>query len=396
MSVPRLLYIDANASFINPTRNLLPVALMSAADVTFFGPGHVASDVLARGLSAFIDAKGPFDLAASNTLVLFSDMKDPALYAETVKRAYAYDGNADDLHYLPVLAKQFAALDMPRLAILLENDFYNWSAQERDLVEMRADYFIGFGEEFSPFLADMPYLKMERFASSATDIWTEFARSRRTKIASLPHFVSDSEFTITPLSARERDWSIMGVQYRARGVARDALKAISIEPVMDTRFRQVLNLARRLRLIRGEKRLVQRFLNQDFSDRIASARYSYTCGSGLMMPIRKFFEIPAAGAVLVCRPFYGFSAAGFEDGVHALISEPERIADIHQKLTYDPDFAERIARAGQKLIFERHSLNARARDLSEIIRAIVAKQFFGSQWVGGFHRLRHKNGEAML
>lgn len=384
----RLLYVDANASFINPTRNLLPVALMAAADVTFFGPGHVSSDVLARGLSAFVDARGPFDVVASNTLVLFSDMKDPAAYAETVKRAYAYEGEPDDLHYLPVLAKQFASLDIPRIAILLENDFYNWTTRERDLVESRADVFIGFGEELSPHLADMPYVKMERFASQATDIWADFAHRHKSRIASLPHFVSESEFNITPLSARPHLWSIMGVQYHARGVARDALRAISVEPIMDSRFRRVLSLLRKLRLLRGEKRIVQRFLNQDFGDRIAATRFSYTCGSGLMMPIRKFFEIPAAGAVLVCRPFHGFSALGFEDGVNCIVSEPERIADVHQRLTYEPEFAQRVASAGQKLVLERHALSARARDLGEILRAIAAKRFAGSEWVGGHHRLR--------
>jgi len=390
----RLLYVDANASFINPTRNLLPVALMVSADVTCFGPGYVSSDVLARGLSAFIDAKGPFDLAASNTLVLFSDMTDPARYAETVKRAYAYDGAADDLHYLPVLAQQFAALEMPRIAILLENDFYNWTSRERDLVESRADFFIGFGEEMSPRLAAMPYVKMERFASSATDIWADFARRHASRIASLPHFVSDSEFSITPLNARRNQWSIMGVQYHARGVARDALRAIAVEPVMDTRFRRVLSLVRKLRLVRGAKRMVQRFLTQDFGDRIASTRYSYTCGSGLLMPIRQFFAIPAAGAVLVCRPFHGFSALGFEDGVNCIVSEPERIADAHQRLAYDPDLAQRVATAGQKLVFERHSLAARARNLAEIVTAIASKTFKGSEWVGGHHRLRAQEERA--
>lgn len=388
MTLPRVLYVDANASFINPTRNLLPIAFMAAADVTFFGPGHVASDRLACGLAAFIDKHGPFDLVASNTLVLFSDMKDPAAYAETVRRAYAYEGVPDDLHYLPVLAKQFAALSMPRLAVLLENDFYNWTERERDLIESRADVFIGFGEELSPYLQDMPYLKMERFASLATDIWAAFARTNRTRIASLPHFVSDAEFHMTALSAREHDWSIMGVQYHARGVARDALRAKAIEPVMDTPFRRLLNLARRLRMMRGEKRLVQRFLNQDFGDRIASTRYSYTCGSGLMMPIRKFFEIPAAGAVLVCRPFYGFAALGFEDGVNCIISEPERIGDVHQRLQADPDLAQRIARAGQKFVFKRHGLAARADDLALVIKSIADRTFMGSEWVAGQHRLR--------
>ncbi len=395
MTQPRLLYVDANADFINPTRNLLPVAMMGAADVTFFGPGHVSSDCLARGLPAFVEENGPFDLAASNTLVLFSDMKDPAHYAETVRRAYAYDGAPDDLHYLPVLARQFAELPMPRLAVLLENDFYNWTARERDLVLSRANIFIGFGAEMSPHLADMPYLRLERFASSATDIWADFSRAHKAQIASLPHFVSDAEFTITPLSARRRDWSIMGVQYHARAVARDALRAVSVEPVMDTRWRRVLSLARKLRLFRGEKRFVQRFLNQDFGDRIASTRFSYTCGSGLMMPIRKFFEIPAAGTVLVCRPFFGFSALGFEDGVNCVVCEPERIADAHQTLVYDLAAAQRIADAGRKLIFDRHSLSARARDLADIFAAISEKHFFGSRWTGGQHRLLDATGEVI-
>lgn len=106
------------------------------------------------------------------------------------------------------------------------------------------------------------------------------------------------------------------------------------------------------------------------------------------MPIRKFFEIPAAGAVLVCRPFHGFSALGFEDGVNCIVSEPERIADAHQRLTYDLDHAQQLATAGQKLVMERHSISARARDLSVIMKSIVEGNFAGSEWVGGLHHLR--------
>ena len=46
----RYLYVDVNATFTNPTRNLLPLALLKAADIRFFGPGHVTSERLARGL----------------------------------------------------------------------------------------------------------------------------------------------------------------------------------------------------------------------------------------------------------------------------------------------------------------------------------------------------------
>ena len=387
----RFLYVDVNASFINPTRNLIPLALLKVGDFRFFGPGHVSSDVLARGLKAFVEEEGPFDLVVSNTLVLFSDSSDPARYAATLRAAYAYQGAPDDLLFLPIIASQFSSLTCPRVALLLENDFYNWTSKERDRVEACADFFIGFGEEFSPFQAEMPHLKDERFAGLSTDIWANFVRNRREQIASLLHFVSDAEFHITPLSLRNEPWSVMGVQYHARQVARDVLIAEGLQPIIDTRLRKFVSLLKKSGILRGEKRWVQKALNTDFSNRIAATRYSYTCGSGLMMPIRKFFEIPAAGSVLICRPFAGFEAAGFRDGENCIIAEPQNLAAVHADLSGDPERAERIARAGQQMILNRHSLSARADDLSMIVDAIADGQFSGSSWQNGRHRLRARS-----
>jgi len=384
----RYLYIDVNATFTNPTRNLLPLAFLKTGDVRFFGPGHVSSDCLARGLTSFIEAEGPFDLVISNTLVLFSNSDDPARYAATLLSSYAYAGPKDDLLYLPIIAKQFTSLSLPRVAILLENDFYNWTAREADKILSAADYFIGFGEEFSPLRSELPHLGEERFANIATDIWTEFSRSYRNRIASLLHFISDAEFMISPLSTRVLPWSVMGVQYHARAVARDGLKRAGIDPVTDTKLRKVVSLLKKTRIMRGEKRWVQKALNNSFAARMAATRYSYTCGSGLKMPIRKFFEIPALGCLLVCRPFKGFEAAGFLDGVNCIISEPDNLADLHFSLIAEPERAEAIARAGQAFILERHSLDARAQDLKLSLEAIAAKRFSGSYWYEGRHHLR--------
>ena len=384
----RLLYVDVNASFVNPTRNLLPVALMKGCDVRFFGPGHVSSDILAIGLPAFIEKNGPFDAVATNTLVLCSDSVDPARYAANVRASYAYDGPAEDLLFLPIIAKQFSTVTLPRIAVLLENDFYNWTTRERDKIDASADFFIGFGEEFSPYMNEMQHLQQERFAGVTTDIWAEFCRSQKHRIASLPHFVSDAEFSISPLVTRRDFWSVMGVQYHARQVARDHLVHNDIQPIVDSRLRKLISLLKKTRLMRGEMRLVQKLLNADFTSRIAATRYSFTCGSGLTMPIRKFFEIPAAGAVLVCRPFHGFAEAGFIDGVNCIVSEPDRLIDVHHSLVVDPDRAQRIASAGQHLVMDVHSLSARADHLASLIAAIADHRFMGSQWVGGRHVLR--------
>lgn len=390
----RLLHVDVNATFINPTRNLLPLALARGCDTRFFGPGYVTTEVLARGLAAFIATEGPFDVISSNSLVLFAEKPTLSAYMKAVRKAYAFSWDENDLAYLAIIAADFIAQSIPRLVILLENDFYNWTGRDIERVNQAGDFFIGFGEEFCPFVKDMPFLSRERFAASATDMWAEFCRSQRHRVGSLLHFVADTELDVTPVSVRPEAWSVMGVQYHSRQVARDTLIANGIQPVIDTRMRKFVSLLKKLGLPGSERRFIQTLLNGDFAQRLRACRYSYTCGSALDMPIRKFFEIPANGALLVCRPFHGFAAAGFEDGVNCVVSEPEALGAVNEKVEAAKHAFDSVAAAGQRLIVGQHSVEARAQHFAAIIGAIAEGRFFGSFWDAGEHRLRSSRSEA--
>src|SRR4051794_11607300 len=132
----RILYVDFNASFLNPTRNLLPFVLMRAGSTTLFGPGYVESVTLSRGLQAFVDAKGPFDVALTNSHVLFADIHDPPL-----KFYYDLGFDLTDQLQLPSLAAAFGALSIPRIALFLETDYYDWQeAAEIEVLYRRTDY----------------------------------------------------------------------------------------------------------------------------------------------------------------------------------------------------------------------------------------------------------------
>ena len=135
--------------------------------------------------------------------------------------------------------------------------------------------------------------------------------------------------------------------------------------------------------MRRELGLALEFLNRDFRQRLAGSRYSYTCGSGLDMPIRKFVEIPAGGAVLVCRPFTGFADAGFVDGVNAIVCEPQDIIDVHRMLAANPDQAQRIADAGRRLVAQCHSTSARSEQFRLLFQMIAAGRFVGARWSAG-------------
>lgn len=386
----RILYVDFNASFLNPTRNLIPLALMRAGSTTFFGPGHVDSATLRRGLHAFVDVEGPFDVALTNSHVLFSDIYDPPL-------KFYYDLGFDftDQLQLPAIAAAFDTLSIPRIALFLETDYYDWKeTREIEVLYRRTDYAIGLGPEFSRLRSEMTGLKQERFGNLVTDAWANYARREKDRIASLLHFISDPEISLRKLMGRKYPWGVIGVQYHARKVALDTLQSAGVSVVRQTRFRKLMALAKKLRLMMNEPRAIQRWFNSDYQHRLESSRYAFACGSAIDMPVRKFFEIPAAGAVLVCKPFCGFEAAGFRDGVNAIACDPKDIMDVHRSLEADVERAQVIADAGRQLVFAKHSLATRAVQLHETLSAMADGSFAGGRWKDGEYTVARK-GKGM-
>jgi hypothetical protein len=384
MNAPvRLLYVDLAAQFLNPTRSLLPVALSMSGSLDVFGPGYVASETLAAGLEAFIESRGPFDLVVTNSHVVFADMASPPPGPEAFRRSYVFDFPGADLRHLPDLALTLERLRIPRVGIFLESDYYNWTEREIEKVNRRLDVVVGFGAQFFGLKSAMPHLAQETFSSRATDAWAHFAAHNKQRIAAQTHFVADYEFSFRPLSQRQNDWAIVGIGYAARAETKRVLARHGVEVRGETPVRRGIGALKRVGLLRRESGLAIDFLNRDFRRRLATSRYAYTCGSGLDIPIRKFFEIPAAGAVLVCRPFTGFADAGFVDGVNAVVCEPQDIMDVHRTLAADPDQAQRIADAGRRLMAQYHSTAARAEQLQRLFQMVAAGRFAGASWSAG-------------
>ena len=124
-------------------------------------------------------------------------------------------------------------------------------------------------------------------------------------------------------------------------------------------------------------------LRWGFRRALRQARYAFTCGSILRWPIRKFFEIPAQGCVLVCQPAEGFADLGFVDGVNALSASPSNLPDVQSMLDADPNRAQQIADAGRALILEKHEVSARARQIGTALKLITEGRFAGSRWLDG-------------
>ena len=109
------------------------------------------------------------------------------------------------------------------------------------------------------------------------------------------------------------------------------------------------------------------------------------------MPIRKFFEIPAAGAVLVCDPCQGLEALGFVDGVNCIVAQPKELPDVDSFLRCEPQKAESIAQCGQELILKAHTLDARSNQIRDCLNLLMKGEFYGSYWETG--ELKYKDFE---
>lgn len=100
----------------------------------------------------------------------------------------------------------------------------------------------------------------------------------------------------------------------------------------------------------------------------SGAEYARSLGSALIVPtcgtiaedlVRKHFEIPASGALLLTERTAAVDAAGFVDMENSVFADPSDVVDKVEFLLANPDVLDRISRAGQRLAHAGHSIENR-------------------------------------
>lgn len=388
MRKPRVLFVSFKLRYINPTRQLLHDVLSQACDLVAFGPGYVSLDEVKDGPDRFVERHGPFDMVIGDEFTLLRDA-----VPDDKKHLHRFFYQACDFD--PLLIHEgtryyafFKAFRGPRGLALVASDYQGYTPDFIDQIEEIGDYFFSWGQELiSPKKAVAAESVAGQPQNSSiyahwNDNYYDFTQRNAHRIASFPHFVGTRELYEGPLRRRKYDWSVMGADYESRVDARAALdqagisRAGKFHPYLFASFQKVgFHPYNKSWAISG--------LNFIFQHALRSARFGFTCGSICRMPIRKYFEIPANGAVLAAEHCTGLEALGFVDRVNALAVEPKRILDAHDWLKSDLDRAEKIADAGRVLVERRHSVWARSEQLGETLRRILAGSFHGSVWQNG-------------
>lgn len=371
-----ILLLDADLRYVNPTRALWVRVLEQIGETRVFGPGYVSAEELRAGVRVFAERHGPFDVVIATEHIALAPAELFSL--RHYRRNFVTSHDPDTL--LPACQRIAGELDRVaglHVASLMETDFqYLTSAKIACLAQF--PLVIGLGAQFVP---STPVVTEEAFLGPITDAWRRFVEATPARIVSLPMFVSDTASCSTALESRPYDWAIPGVAYRQRHAMRQRLTANAHWRVRGAPIRW----GGALSTVGLRPWTSDWFVSQyqaRFARDLRSSKYAYTCGSSLRYPVLKFFEIPAAGALLVCHPCRGFAALGFVHGVHALAGDDQAVLE-QTVLRARPERLQAIARAGRTLVLSTHTVQARAAQLHRVLTVALDHRYHGSHWAAG-------------
>ena len=386
-TVPKLLFVGFNARYINPTNAQLPAIFKLAGDATFYGPGFVDAATLARGLERFHAERGPFDAIVTTTqLCTEGDIGAiQRFYARYSLHAWAPDLCAA---FVPDARRFLAGLRAVKICFLTDLDVYAVGAAAFEQLRTRATHFVSWARGFSRPMDRLAHLQREAFyhrkkESHEFGLWDRFVADHYPAFINLSHCVGEHEFDWTPLAERPYQAFVPGQLYARRQDALQQLARAGDLRLPSWWYRKAFSALDRLGLRPYAHLHLHHLYHLTFVDKIRNTRCAITDGSGYERPIRKYFEIPALGSVLVCWPCAGFDDLGFRDGVNAIAIDEVRVAEQVRALSADPARAQAIADAGRALVWNRHSVHARAEQFGRCLRAIRTGRYAGSHWRDG-------------
>jgi len=268
-----------------------------------------------------------------------------------------------------------------RAVFLLETDYYNLTSTRINALENFDGYIIGWGKEFLEYQDNLQDLEKESFFHLSNDNYLNYIQDS-IKLISTPHFVIENEFYYGALENRKSEINVAGTQYYLRKRVLKLLKKNKIK-THKSLSKPILRMLSRLKLHPYGKYVVMKFYNNTFHKVLIESRAVFTDGSRLRWPIRKYFEIPASGAVLFTDKINGFSELGFKDAENCFLVDESTILERLEFLEHNPEKAQQVASRGQKLIEEKHSLQTRSEQIKSCFHKILKGTFKGTYWEGG-------------
>ena len=186
------------------------------------------------------------------------------------------------------------------------------------------------------------------------------------------------------------DVSVIGDGYLTRKIAKQTIQAangISLAPYFGAnRVKNKINdmLYRSKMLGAGGITRFNYFSSHLVQDHmLLHSRMSFTCGSGYMYFVRKFFEIPASGSVLLGYTPEFAKDYGFIHELNYIYTKPEDVVSNIRLLKKDPLLRKKLRAEGFKLIEEKHTSRKRAEQFIYALDEFVKSPYPEARFSGG-------------
>ena len=144
-------------------------------------------------------------------------------------------------------------------------------------------------------------------------------------------FVSSNDYFYKSLIDRKYDINIPGIDYYRRKQAKQFIKNLNFKMPNNFYF-YIFRVLNKLGFPVFKNNFMINIFNNIFSLNLSESSIAYTAPGCFGMPIRKYFEIPASGALFICEPCNGFRSLGFKDGINCIFANPDELEYLYDAL----------------------------------------------------------------
>ncbi len=388
----KVLYVDVYRHYHNPNNANFLKVLQKSSRLTKYGPGFTDKEVLDKGITNFIDNNKGFDFIVTEHMCIMWDEKDPL-------KAFKNSTLEVDLGicsaFLEDIKDYFVNNHNQKIKKLFFCNFdpYNISIKNIELLEKSKCYLITKDHKFWYQSNELENLIFEDFNDKVNDNWFKFISlpSTKKKVISYHTALDKNEFCSKRFIKRKYDISIPGVEYHSRKIASRELKlsnyAFKIGKKSSGLRRKIIS---RLMQITKSKTIL-RYYQDSYSKGINDSKTCFTCGSALMYTIRKFYEIPARGSLLLCEPLEPLKHLGFENKDNCIFVSLEDLdKKLYEIINDKSNIFQKVADNGREMMFSLHSIETRAHQLYKMMLSIDQERFNGSEFLAGHLNIHEK------
>ena len=382
---PKALYIGFKRDYINDQLKVIISVLNQVFELSFYGPGFTTEGILDKSIDDWISKK-EFDLIFMDDLCWVNEEFDKKNNNKIFQEGFICHF---DISTFYGRAKQYMKFyenySKPKVWICLR-DFYNVSREFTDHLNKSGGFYLScFGytlnysvKEIKERYVNHPFFKK----SLLNDNWYAFENENKNKIISFPFAIANSYFDYGVNKARKNKFSIVGVLYRERknviGLLSLNLKINLFKEIVLYRIRKLF----RKNIMTSYWMYRKMFL---YKNLISNSEFCFCSGGPLDYPVRKYFEIPAKGAIPIGFKCNGFQHLGFQHGENFI--EATTKEDVKSAInTLSGDDIVRISNNARSHIYKFHSENARVKQMEHTFRKIFDQTFHGSIWEYGQYK----------